>query len=115
MQVLNILICYISLFYIEKISTFPFNDPSLSWDERVEDLVDRLTLDEIVQQSVALYQKSAPAIPRLGIHEYYWVTECIRGYQNRNATVFPMSLGLSSSFRLYYIILVYTLIYTVLL
>ncbi len=29
---------------------YPFNDPALSWDERVEDLVARLTVDEMTQQ-----------------------------------------------------------------
>ena len=57
---------YLCSLFAVSLSAFPFNDPSLSWDKRVDDLVNRLTLDEVVSQSVALYQKSAPSIPRLG-------------------------------------------------
>ena len=67
----NLKIFYIfSLFFLYSnvhcSFSFPFNNPDLSWDKRVDDLVKRLTLDEVVSQSVALYQKSAPSIPRLG-------------------------------------------------
>ena len=30
---------------------YPFQDPSLPWDQRVDDLVGRLTLDEIAKQT----------------------------------------------------------------
>lgn len=29
---------------------FPFRDPTLSWEERVDDLVNRLTLEEMILQ-----------------------------------------------------------------
>ena len=78
---------------------YPFLDPSLPWDVRVDDLVSRLTLEEIVQQAEALYGPATPAIPRLGIKPYIWVTECLRGQAKSNTTAFPQALGLAASFR----------------
>ena len=78
---------------------YPFRNLSLSWDERVEDLVCRLSLYEIVDQMSAAVAYSPPAISRLDIQPYPWDTECLRGYVNRNATAFPDSLGLAASFR----------------
>lgn len=78
---------------------YPFRNESLSWDERVDDLVHRLTLYEIVNQSSVAVAHPPPAIARLGIQPYLWATECLRGYVRRNATAFPDSLGLAASFR----------------
>ena len=48
---------------------WPFCDKSLTVEERVADLVARLTLYEIGPQLTA---RHSPAIPRLGIPAYYW-------------------------------------------
>ena len=83
--------------------TFPFQNTSLPWDERVDDLVGRLTLDELVLQVSRGGVSSngpAPAIERLGILPYQWNTECLRGdVEAGNATSFPQALGLSAMFR----------------
>ena len=82
--------------------SFPFNDPVLSWDERVDDLVERLTLDEITEQMAngGTYTH-APGISRLGISPYAWDAECISGdVEAGAATSFPMALGLAATFRL---------------
>ena len=47
---------------------YPFRNPSLSLEERVNDLVSRMTLQEKAYQLVY----TAPAIPRLGIPAYTW-------------------------------------------
>ena len=78
---------------------FPFQDPTLSWDKRADDLVARLTLEEMVPQTLAVYGSHTPAIPRLGIKPYVWITECMRGQANTNTTAFPQSIGLAASFR----------------
>ncbi|KAK6170692.1 hypothetical protein SNE40_019019 [Patella caerulea] len=82
---------------------FPFNNPSLPWDQRVDDLVGRLTLDEIKLQmskgGAGPIAGPAPAIPRLGIGPYSWNTECLRGdVSSGNATAFPQAIGLAASF-----------------
>ncbi|XP_069478717.1 uncharacterized protein [Ambystoma mexicanum] len=82
---------------------YPFRDPSLPWEERVEDLLNRLTLDEmILQMARGGVKKNGPAPPieRLGIKPYSWNTECLRGDVEAPgwATSFPQALGLAASF-----------------
>ena len=48
--------------------TFPFQDTALSVDERVEDLLSRLTLDE----KLSMMEHRNPAIPSLGLPAYSW-------------------------------------------
>ena len=81
--------------------SYPFNDPALSWDERVEDLVGRLTLDEItLQMANGGPHTHAPGIPRLGVSPYAWDAECISGdVEAGAATSFPQALGLAATFR----------------
>ncbi|XP_046554126.1 probable beta-D-xylosidase 7, partial [Haliotis rubra] len=81
---------------------FPFRNTSLSWDERVEDLVGRLTVEEIMYQmtkgGTSPGNGPTPPIARLGIGPYSWNTECLRGdVEAGNATSFPQSLGLAAA------------------
>lgn len=77
---------------------YPFRDPSLKLDERVDDLVSRLTIDEKISM-LTTWQK---AVPRLGIGEWHIGAEVARGYVSRNpekpTTVFPEPIGLASTF-----------------
>ena len=73
--------------------TFPFQNPDLSVDERVDDLVSRLSLAEKSAQMI----HDAPAIPRLDIPAYNWWNECIHGVGRAGvATVFPQAIGLAA-------------------
>ncbi|MCX6132386.1 MAG: glycoside hydrolase family 3 C-terminal domain-containing protein [Ignavibacteriales bacterium] len=73
---------------------FPFQNPSLTIDERVGDLVSRMTLDEKVKQMLF----GAPAIPRLGVPEYNWWGEALHGVARAGkATVFPQAIGLAAA------------------
>ncbi|GIM95901.1 glycoside hydrolase family 3 protein [Paractinoplanes toevensis] len=55
--------------------SYPFRDPHLSLQARVDDLVGRLTLDE----KVSLLHQYQPAIPRLGISLFKAGTEALHG------------------------------------
>ncbi len=69
-------------------------NPYLSVDERVDDLVSRMTLQEKADQ--LLY--NAPAIPRLDVPEYNWWNEALHGVARSGwATVFPQSITLAAS------------------
>lgn len=50
---------------------FPFQNPDLPLEQRVSDLVSRLTLDEKIEL-MCQYQAE---IPRLGVHRYKHGTE----------------------------------------
>jgi beta-glucosidase len=77
--------------------TYPFQDTSLSFEQRVNDLVSRLTLKE----KIALMQNNSEAIPRLGIPAYNWWNECLHGVaRDGAATVFPQAIGLASMWDL---------------
>jgi beta-glucosidase len=74
---------------------YPFQDPGLPVDQRVEDLVGRMTLEEKVSQMM----NNAPAIDRLGIPAYNWWNECLHGVARAGiATVFPQAIGMAATF-----------------
>ena len=85
-------------FKYEAVTKYPFQDPTLPWSTRIDHLVARLTLDEIVPQTNAVIG-SNPPILRLGIKPYVWTTECLHGQCSTNTTAFPQPIGLSASFR----------------
>jgi beta-glucosidase len=75
---------------------YPFQNPDLTTEERVEDLVSRMTLEEKISQTVF----TAPAIERLGIPAYNWWNECLHGVARAGiATVFPQSIGMAASWN----------------
>jgi beta-glucosidase len=74
--------------------TLPFQNPNLPLEERVNDLVSRMTLEEKVSQM----RYDAPAIERLGIPQYNWWNECLHGVARAGlATVFPQAIGLAAT------------------
>ncbi len=73
----------------------PAWDPARAVDERVRDLIGRMTLAEKVGQMV----NEAPAIGRLGIPAYDWWSEGLHGVGRAGiATVFPQAIGLAAAF-----------------
>lgn len=72
----------------------PYLDPSLPVDQRVDDLVSRMTLEEKASQM----QDVARAIPRLGMPAYNWWNEGLHGVARAGqATVFPQAIGLAAT------------------
>ena len=72
----------------------PYQNPALPVDQRVDDLVSRMTLKEKASQVV----HNAAAIPRLQIPAYNWWTEALHGVIVGTATVFPEPIGLAATF-----------------
>lgn len=71
-------------------------DTSYSYEERAADLVSRMTLEEKAAQLG--YQ--APAIERLGVHEYNYWMECLHGVARQGkATNYPAPLALSNTWN----------------
>ena len=76
-------------------SVLPYLTPSLPTNERVDDLVARMTLEEKASQLV----NQARAIPRLQVPAYDWWSEALHGVANAGtATVFPEPIGLAATF-----------------
>ena len=89
-----ILVVLSCLGMIQQEYQYPFQDPSLSVEKRVNDLLSRMTLQEKADQ--LLY--TAPAIPRLGIPSYNWWNEALHGVARAGyATVFPQSVTIANS------------------
>jgi len=74
---------------------YGFQNPELSFESRVDDLISRLTIEE--KASLMLY--NSPAIERLGIPNYNWWNECLHGVGRAGkATVFPQAIGMAATF-----------------
>lgn len=73
---------------------YPFRDPSLPIDERIENLVSLLTL----QEKAGLLQDGSVSVDRLGIPAYDWWSEACHGITGDGVTVFPQSIGLAATF-----------------
>ena len=75
---------------------YPFENYKLSFDQRVNDLVSRLTLEEKVFQML----NAAPAIPRLKIPAYDWWNETLHGVARTpfKVTVFPQAIAMAATF-----------------
>lgn len=91
LPVLLFVFCSVRIFSQE----YPYQDPELPTDQRIADLLSRLTTEEKISQ--LLY--NSPAVGRLGIPEYNWWNECLHGVGRAGrATVFPQAVGLAATF-----------------
>jgi beta-glucosidase len=70
-------------------------NPALPIDQRVDDLVLRMTNEEKATQ----FSSTSAAIPRLQIPAYNWWSEALHGVANQGvATVFPQAIGNAATF-----------------
>lgn len=73
----------------------PYKNPKLSPEERSEDLLGRLTLKE----KIGLMKNTSFAVERLGVAQYNWWNEALHGIaRNGLSTVFPITVGMASTF-----------------
>ena len=92
------------------IKKYAYCDSSLPYHIRVKDLIDRMTLEEKVQQ----IGDTAKGVPRIGLPKYEWWSEALHGVSNvgqqgskasffddvvPGATSFPMVILTAASFN----------------
>ena len=74
---------------------YPFQNPSLSNKERVENLLSLLTPDE----KVGLMMNKSQSVDRLGIPSYNWWSEACHGVRQGGYTVYPQPIGMAAAFN----------------
>ena len=77
---------------------FPFQDPNLDLETRVNDLISRLTIEE----KLSLIPTTQTGIPRLGIKPYQVESEAAHGLVLRDGsptTIFPQTLGMACTWN----------------
>lgn len=73
----------------------PWLNTSLNFDERIELLIDCLTVDEKISQLL----NSSIAVDRLDIKSYNWWNEALHGVaRGPKATIFPQAIGMAATF-----------------
>ncbi|MFO7999938.1 MAG: glycoside hydrolase family 3 C-terminal domain-containing protein [Marinilabilia sp.] len=71
-----------------------FINPDLPMDERIDCLVDQMTLEEKVDQLL----DETPAVDRLDVPEYNWWNESLHGVARAGrATIFPQAIGMAAT------------------
>ena len=84
-----------SLSMYARAQTLPYQNPTLSSEERARDLISRLTISE----KATLMCDESDAIPHLGIKRFNWWSEALHGLANNDSvTVFPEPIGMAASF-----------------
>ena len=74
---------------------YPFQNPDLTYEERVENLISLLTPEE----KVGLMMNKSVSVDRLGIPSYNWWSEACHGVRQDGYTVFPQPIGLAAAFN----------------
>jgi beta-glucosidase len=79
----------------QEYKSYPMWNHLLPMEQRVDDLVSRLTLEEKAAQML----NAAPAISRLGIPAYDWWNEVLHGVARTpfKTTVYPQAIGMAAT------------------
>ena len=74
---------------------YPFQNPKLKIEDRVENLISLLTPEE----KVGLMMNKSVSIDRLGIPSYNWWSEACHGVRQDGYTVYPQPIGMAAAFN----------------
>ena len=78
----------------KKTYDHPFQNPSLSREERIDDLLSLLTPEE----KIGLLMNKSISVDWLGIPAYNWWSEACHGVRADGYTVYPQTIALGASF-----------------
>ncbi|MEN6589043.1 MAG: glycoside hydrolase family 3 C-terminal domain-containing protein [Proteiniphilum sp.] len=80
----------------KKKYAYPFQNPDLEIEARVENLLSQLTLEE----KTGMMVNASKPVPRLGIPAYDWWNEALHGVARAGlATVFPQAIGMAATWN----------------
>ncbi|MEO6733145.1 MAG: glycoside hydrolase family 3 C-terminal domain-containing protein [Ferruginibacter sp.] len=79
----------------QDFKSFPMWNPQLPFNQRVNDVVSRLTLEEKVKQML----NATPAVPRLGILAFDWWNETLHGVARTpfRVTSYPQAIAMAAT------------------
>lgn len=91
------LLCLLLVLPTELYSqSYPYQDANLPREQRVEDLLSRLSLSE----KFGLMMYDSQEVERLSIPKYNWWNEALHGVARAGlATVFPQAIGMAATFN----------------
>ncbi len=90
----TLLTIFLTLPLSAQSQSLPYQNPQLKAEQRTDDLLKRLSLEEKVQ----LMMDVSPAIDRLQIPQFQWWNEALHGVgRNGYATVFPITMAMAAS------------------
>ena len=95
-KIISIAVLFFSIaVHAQDYKSFPMWDASLPMEQRVNDVVSRLTLEEKVKQML----NATPAVPRLGILAYDWWNETLHGVARTpfKVTSYPQAIGMAAT------------------
>jgi beta-glucosidase len=84
----------VNMLYAQNGDKPAYLNPDLPAQQRAEDLVRRMTVEEKVTQLV----NQSRAIPRLNVPDYDWWSEASHGVATKGTTEFPNPVGLAATF-----------------
>ena len=73
---------------------YPFQNPSLKMEDRIENLLTLLTPEE----KIGLLMNKSISVDSLGIPAYNWWSEACHGVRADGYTVFPQTIGIAAAF-----------------
>ena len=73
---------------------YPFQDPSLPMQERIDNLLTLLTPEE----KIGLLMNKSVSVDSLGIPAYNWWSEACHGIVQDGYTVYPQTIGIAATF-----------------
>ena len=98
-------VIFLSTFaYGQKNYEYPYQDPELPVEERIENVISLLTPEEKIGLLMA---KSTP-VDRLGIPYFNWWNEACHGIKADGYTVYPQYIGIAATFNPDLVLEVYT-------
>ncbi len=93
-KVLFSLSIFICAFSSAQTFKYPFQNPKLPVEKRIENLLELLTVDE----KIGMMMDQSKAVPRLEIPAYGWWNEALHGVARAGtATVFPQAIGMAAT------------------